>query len=66
MANMFAKLDEVAHSGLVCIMFTSLLPYMYMSSAVKIRRTCRTIGHFLRCPTKNVRVLDKMSDRKFQ
>ena len=27
MVNMSAKIDEVAHSGLVSIMFTSLLPY---------------------------------------
>ena len=28
MANMSAKFDEEAHSGLVSIVFTSLLPYM--------------------------------------
>ena len=28
MANMSANFDEVAQSGLVSIMFTSLLPYM--------------------------------------
>ena len=28
MANMPANFDEVAHSGLVSIMFTSILPYM--------------------------------------
>ena len=28
MANMYAKFDEEAHSGLVSIMFTSLFPYM--------------------------------------
>ena len=28
MANMSANFDEVAHSGLVSIMFTSILPYM--------------------------------------
>ena len=30
MANMSAKFDEEAHSGLVSIMFTSLLPYMFI------------------------------------
>ena len=28
MANMSAKFDEEAHSGLVSIVFTSLFPYM--------------------------------------
>ena len=28
MANMSTKFDELAHSSLVSIMFTSLLPYM--------------------------------------
>ena len=28
MANMYAKFDEEAHSGLVSIVFTSLFPYM--------------------------------------
>ena len=27
-ANMYAKFDEEAHSGLVSIVFTSLFPYM--------------------------------------
>ena len=29
MANMSAKFDEEAHIGLVSILFTSLLPYVY-------------------------------------
>ena len=29
---MSANFDEVAHSGLVCIMFTSLFPYMSVVS----------------------------------
>ena len=28
MVNISAKFDEEAHNSLVCIMFTSLLPYM--------------------------------------
>ena len=30
MANMSAKFDEEAHKGLVSIMFTSLIPYMFI------------------------------------
>ena len=39
MANMSANFDEVAHNGLVSIMFTSLLPYMpFVSLTFKIKR----------------------------
>ena len=30
MANMSVKFDEEAHNGFVSIMFTSLLPYMFI------------------------------------
>ena len=32
MANMYAKFNEEAHSGLVSIVFTSLFPYMSIAT----------------------------------
>ena len=40
--------------------------YMHNISVVEIRRTCGPIGHFSRMSHKNVRVPDKMSDRKYK